>query len=235
MQAKELDAKVKKGSYSDIIVFTSHIYLNDNGVNVTKQAAAMSDAGVEITRSWKKVNFLKGYNVFNVADIEGLPEEWTTPKDQKLSPVERIRSVDEFIKSLGADLNETATNRACYNLTSDKISIPYRWQFENTEMFYSTLFHEIGHWTGHETRLNRKMTHIQQDYAFEELVAELTAAYCCAKFDLSGEVTNNAAYIKSWLKGLENDMKFFTLAASQAQKAVEYIFKSEQQEERSAA
>lgn len=235
LQAKELDAKIKKGSFADIIVFTSFIYLNDNGVNVTKQAQSMIDSGVELPRSWKKISFLKGYNVFNVADVEGLPAEWLTPADKVTSPEQRIQEVENLISNTGANINITATNQACYIPALDKINIPERWQFDDSANFYTTLFHELGHWTGHETRLNRKMSTNQQDYAFEELVAELTAAYCCARFDLPGMITNNAAYIKSWLKGLQNDMKFFTSAAYQAQKAADFIFNTQQEEERSAA
>jgi len=235
LQANELGAKITRGSKSDIIAFTSSIYVDDNAKNVTKQAEAMLSAGIAIPRSWKKINFLKGYNVFNVADVEGLPDAYTAIAEKPVNKFNRIEKAEEIIKSTGANLQQTATNAAYYMPLMDIIKIPNGWQFNTPESFYGTLFHELGHWTGHESRLNRKQSTKQEDYAFEELVAELTAAYCCAKLDIESPITQNAAYLKSWLHGLSDDMKFFTLAAGQAQKAADFIFNPESNEERAAA
>lgn len=236
LQAKQLGAKIRKGSYSETIVFTSSIYLDGDDKNVSKTARAIADAGGQLPDGWRQIPFLKGFNVFNVADVEGLPADWTTPEKIEFNNSQRIAKIDEIIRQTGAVINETNTNQPCYYPGRDQIFMPMRWQFDSGDTFYSVLFHELGHWTGHETRLNRKLTPKQEDYAFEELVAELTAAYCCARLNLAGEITNNAAYIKGWLKGLENDMKFFTLAASLAQKAVNYIFgEAAENAERSAA
>lgn len=237
LQVQDIGAKVKKGSFADVIVFTSHIWLDQNGNNVTKQVEAMATAGQQIPDGFNKIPFLKGYNVFNVADIEGLPPDWTTPKNVNVTAADRIKAVDEIISRTGAAIDETNTNAAYYSPTLDNIKIPKRWQFDTTEDFYKTLFHELGHWTGHKDRLNREMSQAKKEYAFEELVAELTAAYCCAKLGITTEVTNDAAYIRAWLKGLDNDMKFFTQAAAQAQKAADYILEGnrEEAEERRAA
>ena len=237
LQVQEVNAKVKKGSVSDVIVFTSHIWKDENGQNVTKNVGLLIDAGLKVPDHYQKIPFLKGYNVFNVADIEGLPEQWTTPVNVNISQADRIAKVEEIISRTGAAINETNTNRACYNPSLDFIEIPKRWQFNTKEDFYKTLFHELGHWTGHKSRLNRDMSQKREEYAFEELVAELTAAYCCAHLNICTEVTNEAAYIKHWLSGLDNDMKFFTMAAAQAQKATDLIFSdnAEEVEERRAA
>lgn len=237
LQVQDIGAKIKKGSFADMIVFTSHIWIDQNGSNVTKKVETMLNAGQQIPDGFKKIPFLKGYNVFNVADIEGLPEEYTKPKNVNLTASERIKAVDEIINRTGAVIDETNTNRAYYIQERDIIRIPKRWQFDTTEDFYKTLFHELGHWTGHNNRLNRDMSQEREKYAFEELVAELTAAYCCAKLNICAEVTNNAAYLQAWLKALDSDMKFFTQAAAQAQKAADYILEGnrEEAEERRAA
>lgn len=235
LQAQEIGARIKKGSTADVIVFTSAMYKDENGSNVTKRAEAMQAAGAKIPANWQKISFLKGYNVFNVADVEGLPEDYLIPMQVIITPKDRIKTIDSIISRTGARINETATNQPCYYPGRDVINMPNMWQFEAPESFYGVLFHELGHWTGHPNRLNRQMTQKQQDYAFEELVAELTSAYCCARLNLAGEVTNNAAYLKNWLQGLNDDLRFFTHAAGLAQKAADFILGTAEQEERRAA
>ena len=91
--------------------------------------------------------------------------------------------------------------------------------------FNATALHELGHWTGHESRLNRnlKNTFGDQAYAKEELVAELASAFCCASLGFSKTITSNAAYIKNWLSVLKEDNKAVIRAANQAQKAADFI------------
>jgi antirestriction protein ArdC len=237
LQVQDIGAKIKKGSFADMIVFTSHIWVDEQGKNVTKNVGLLIDAGLKIPDHYKKIPFLKGYNVFNVADIEGLPEEYTKPQNVNITASDRINTVDEIINRTGAVIDETNTNRAYYIKERDIIRIAKRWQFNTTEDFYKALFHELGHWTGHNNRLNRDMSQEREKYAFEELVAELTAAYCCAKLNICAEITNNAAYLQAWLKALDSDMKFFTHAAAQAQKAADYILtcNNEEAEGRRAA
>ena len=93
------------------------------------------------------------------------------------------------------------------------------------EAYYSVLFHELGHWTGHEKRMNRDIRNSfgSQDYAFEELVAEFFSAFVSAQNGFTSKITNNAAYIESWLTALENDKKFAFMAASKAQKASYFV------------
>jgi antirestriction protein ArdC len=223
LQVQEVNAKIKKGSFADLVVFASHIWVNSEGDNITKYVSQLIDSGQQVPEGCKKIPFLKGYNVFNVADVEGLPEEWTTPENIEMTETERITEAERIIKASGAVIDETNINRALYNSYFDIIKMPKRWQFNNSEEYYKTLFHELGHWTGHATRLNREQSQEREKYAFEELVAELTAAYCCAKLNISADLTDNAAYLQSWLKALDNDMKFFTQAAAQAQKATDYL------------
>lgn len=97
-------------------------------------------------------------------------------------------------------------------------------KFESTTSYYATLFHELVHWTGHKTRLDRDMSNRFGDagYSMEELVAELGAAFLCAEFGITGEV-RHAGYIEHWLKILKDDKKAIFKAAAEASKAVEYL------------
>ena len=102
--------------------------------------------------------------------------------------------------------------------------------FDSSEEYYSVLFHEIAHSTGHETRLNRKgITELSRfgshSYCFEELVAEMTSAFLCSSVGIENTIDNSAAYIQGWIKALKENKKMILIAASQAQKAADYISK----------
>jgi antirestriction protein ArdC len=107
--------------------------------------------------------------------------------------------------------------------------MPLRKAFSEAEGFYETMFHEMGHSTGHASRLNRKeitggIYFGSQDYSLEELVAELTAAFLCAEAGIDQPVLNNTvAYLRSWLEKLQKEPQAFITAAARAQKAADYI------------
>jgi antirestriction protein ArdC len=118
---------------------------------------------------------------------------------------------------------------AFYRPATDTVQMPTRETFDNPEAYYSTLFHELTHSTGHQKRLNRPtLTDLQPfgstNYSKEELVAELGAAFLCAQAGIENATVNrNASYIAGWLRALENDRRMVILAAAQAQKAADYI------------
>jgi antirestriction protein ArdC len=117
-------------------------------------------------------------------------------------------------------------NRAVYKSTTDQILMPPRNTFESPEEFYSVLFHEAGHSTGHKTRLDRDlgMKHGHQAYSKEELVAEMCSAFLCAKAGISQPViANQVAYIADWSTSLRDDPKLFVTAAGRGQKAADFI------------
>lgn len=115
-------------------------------------------------------------------------------------------------------------DRAYYSPTQDIIGMPERECFQSQDEYYSTLFHETVHSTGHEDRLSRRIgNNGLTDYSKEELVAEIGAAFLCGTAGIVTTVDNNAAYIASWLRVLRNDSKMVVAAASQAQKACDYI------------
>jgi antirestriction protein ArdC len=119
-------------------------------------------------------------------------------------------------------------DKAFYRPVTDSIHLPDRNSFDSAGEYYSTLFHEMTHSTGHQSRLNRStLTEVvpfgSETYSKEELVAEFGAAFLCAHAGIENTVSNSAAYINGWLKKLRSDPKLAILAASQGQKAADYI------------
>jgi antirestriction protein ArdC len=172
--------------------------------------------------------FLKTYTVFNVEQFDGLklPEHVVTTTDH--TPIEDAeRVVDEYIKRSGIPV-KFGFGHACYVPSMDMIEVPSREQYKNGEEYYSTLFHEFGHSTGHSTRLKRagieNLDHFGSDqYSREELVAEMSSAFLCAKVGIENTLDNSAAYLNSWITKLKEDPKLILVAAGQAQRSVDYI------------
>jgi antirestriction protein ArdC len=119
-------------------------------------------------------------------------------------------------------------DKAFYRPVTDSIHLPDRNSFDSAGEYYSTLFHEMTHSTGHQSRLNRStLTEVvpfgSETYSKEELVAEFGAAFLCAHAGIENTVNNSASYINGWLRKLRSDPKLAILAASQGQKAADYI------------
>jgi antirestriction protein ArdC len=218
-QAGEMGGKVRTGEKGFPVVFWKFIEKEDKA-----------------TGEKDRIPFLKYYTVFNIAQIEGLKieaapaevdgetEEAEGVDFEALARAERIVSE---MPNLPAVLK--GNNRAAYSPSRDVIMMPEAKQFESYEEYYSTLFHEMVHATGHKSRLDReditKSTGFgSHSYSKEELVAEFGAAYLCAEAEISNEVIDNqAAYIGSWLKRIKDDNKLLIQAAGRAQKAADYI------------
>ena len=169
---------------------------------------------------------MKGYSVFNVEQIEGLPEHYYNKPEPVIDPAQRIDHAEEFFSETGADIRQGG-NRAYYSGGSDHVQMPFFESFRSPEAYYATLAHELTHWTKHEKRLAREFgrkTWGDEGYAREELVAELGAAFLCADLALTPEPgTDHAAYIQSWLKVLRDDKRAIFSAAAHAQKAADYL------------
>ncbi|WP_052692097.1 zincin-like metallopeptidase domain-containing protein [Teredinibacter purpureus] len=145
--------------------------------------------------------------------------------------MERIAEIEKFITQSGAVIKEDQ-NRASFVPSHDEINMPPKTLFFDngqsaTENYYAVLLHELTHWTGGKSRLDREQVGHSTDekkYAFEELIAELGSAFLCSHFRIKQHGRDDhATYIKSWLQALKNDKKFIFKAASQAQKAVDFL------------
>ena len=224
-QALELKAHVRKGEKGSLVVYA-------NAITRTERDDA---TGEDVER---EIPFLKGYTVFNVAQIEGLPEIYYAKPESNLTPVERIARAEEFFASTKAVVNYGGT-RAYYAVGPDRIQMPPIEAFRDALSFYATVAHETVHWTKHERRLQRdfgRKTWGDDGYAREELVAELGSAFLCADLELTPEVRDDhASYIASWIEVLKNDKRCVVQAASYAQRAVDFLHSLQPQRRGAAA
>jgi antirestriction protein ArdC len=208
-KASELGGQVRKGSKSELAFY----------VGAVQRTEERDGKDVDVT-----IPFLKSYCVFNVEDIDGLPAQYLPVPAMRRDPAERIVEADQFLAMTGAKIIEGG-NRAFYHRLTDQIHLPDFASFDSGAGYYGTALHELAHWTGAEKRLDRTKGKIFGDpeYAFEELVAELTAAYLCADLAIEAEPRpDHASYIKSWLKALKDDARNIFRAASFAEKAATY-------------
>jgi antirestriction protein ArdC len=216
-QARELDAHVRKGEKSSVVVYANRV------TKTTK-----SETGDDVER---EIPFLRGYSVFNVEQIDGLPEQYYAgARPMFANPAHRIEYADAFFGATGAEIRHQG-RRAFYVQQGDYIQIPPIEDFFAAEKCYATLAHEITHWTKHSDRLARdfgRKSWGDEGYAMEELVAELGAAFLCADLEITPEVReDHAAYIACWLKVLKNDKRAIFQAASHAQRAADYLVKAQ--------
>jgi antirestriction protein ArdC len=201
-QATALGGNIKKGSKGQQVVYFS-----------TMERESTDHATGEINP--RKVGFLKSYTVFNLEQCEGIEANIVTRTFLGNEAAEAL------LQASGAVILELG-GKAIYRPSTDEIYLPERSRFVTDEAFYSVALHELTHWTGHPSRLDRDFSGRfgTEAYAFEELVAELGAAFACADLGLiPATMDNHASYIDSWLKVLKNDKKAIFTAASQASEA----------------
>jgi antirestriction protein ArdC len=212
-QATELDAHIRKGEKGSPVVYAD---------TVTRKETNQK-TGDEIER---EIHFLKGYIVFNVEQIEGLPQAYYAKASASLDAVARIDHVEKFFARQGATIRHGG-NQAFYSIADDAIQMPPFESFDDADSYYATLAHEFVHWTGNKARLGRDFCGYRfgsEGYAVEELVAELGAAFLCADLELALEPReDHACYIATWLKVLAADNRALFTAAWHAQRAAEFM------------
>lgn len=204
-QIQKLQGTVKKGEKGTHIVFWStHEKESDDGET-------------------ERYGFYRSYVVFNLEQTTGLEQRYI---DFKKFNHHDITSCEQFLVKTKAKFIHQGY-QASYNPTLDVITLPEKQCFTSIDGYYSTAFHELGHWTGHESRLARNIKNRFRttEYALEELVAELTSALACAHFGLdnSQQEDQPAAYIKMWSRLLTDNPRAFLTACSEAQKAFDYL------------
>lgn len=171
----------------------------------------------------RKSFVLRYYNVWNVEQTDGI--DYPKPETTQHDPIVACETIIDGYVTCPEIAHKG--NRAYYKHSDDSITMPPMEYFTETPEYYSTLFHEAAHSTGHESRLGRKMGASgfgSESYSFEELVAEMTAAMLCGQAGIEmATLENSAAYIASWLKKFKSDTTMLVKAASKAQKAADYI------------
>lgn len=223
-QAKELGAHIRKGEKGELVVYANTITRTEENAD-----------GEEVDQT---IPFMKGYTVFNVEQIEGLPSQYYQLADPVLDPVQRIEHSEKYFAATGAEIHHGG-NQAYYSVTHDRIQLPPFESFRDAESYYATLAHETTHWTRHKSRLDRDFGRKQwgdEGYAREELVAELGSAFLSADLGLTPEVRDDhSAYIESWLKVLKKDKRAVFQAAAHAQRAVDFLHGLQASESEAAA
>ena len=211
-QAESIGGQVRKGEHGSLVVFADKFTRTET-----------NDKGEAVERA---IPFMKGYTVFNVEQIDGLPEHYYAKPANPLPIAERIENTEQFIMGTGADIRHGG-NQAFYMPSQDRIQLPPFEAFKDKESYYATALHELAHWTRHTSRLARDFgrKHFgDEGYAREELVAELGAAFLCADLGITPEIRDDhAAYIASWLKALKDDKRAIFQVAAHAQRAADYL------------
>jgi antirestriction protein ArdC len=209
-QASELGSNVRRGERGTKVYFVKQLHVRDQD----------ADGNV----SARLIPMMREYTVFNVDQCECLPDSVTTGKPMRVrNPDARDDLADQFLRSTGADIRE-GHGEAYYLPSRDFISMPAFEAFKGADHFYSVAYHELVHWTGHGSRLDRDLKNRfgSRNYAAEELVAELGAAFLCAEFGFDGDL-RHAGYISHWIELLKADKRAFFTACSQASKAADYL------------
>ena len=227
-QVKELSGWVKKGEQSTMVVLWKPVVTNNRHQEVDEATADVSF-------------LLRYYNVFNLAQVE-LPDEilkkriTTSSTNSKLITAETI--IQGYPKPPAIVINNVIPNPR-YLPRIDRVEIQSISNFKTSDDYYASLYHELAHSTGSKERLNRKgitdpIEFGSERYSREELVAEISASFLCSMSGVENTIENQSAYIQSWLHALNNDSRMVLIAASQAQKACDYILNvspTKQQEE----
>ncbi len=216
-QAQELGGNVRKDEKGTPVVFWNWINQVD-------------DEGTE-----KNIPFMRYYIVYNIAQCENIDPGKVPASLPVHNNFDLIAECETMMAGMpNCPAIQQGKQRASYNPLSDIVSMPRFGSFDSAEAFYSTLFHELIHSTGHESRLNRLNINVSRfgddEYSKEELVAEMGAAFLCGFAGIENITLNNsAAYIQGWLKALKDDKRLVIVAAAQAQKAADYILRTADQ------
>jgi antirestriction protein ArdC len=184
----------------------------------------------------KQIPFMRHYTVFNLDQCDGI--EWDRPK---LKKHQGIPAAEKLVASMpNPPKIEGGGSAAWYKPSADLVKMPDKGRFKTVEAYYSTLLHELGHSTGHQSRLDRKSltdatyfgSHL---YSQEELIAELTAVFLCAHVGIEKAVIDNsAAYLKHWIGAIKENPKVLISSAQAAQRASDYIRDAQLEKEEAA-
>ena len=210
---KEVGAKIKKGEKTHEVIFFK-----------TLRKEQENEKGEIETVN---IPMMRTYRVLNADQVEGWDGNWLVADDKEQSQDwDDVELADMIINSSGANIQHRNQDQAFYMPSLDQIIMPERKQFKDESGYYGTMFHELVHWTGSKERLDRKFGTRRGDdnYAKEELIAELGAAMLSgiAKVDVEPRA-DHAHYLNGWIKGLKDQPKMIMTAASNAEKAAQFI------------
>ncbi len=226
-QATAVDAQVRKGEKGTPIQYwkftEEHIKTDAHGKPVLDAKGEPIKQTVKLERP--KVFFA---TVFNAEQIDGLPP-LQPRKQQDWNVVERA---EQILQACGAVIRHGEQNRAFYRPATDSIHLPDKGQFSTPDNYYATALHELGHWTGHQSRLDRDLVHPfgSEGYAKEELRAEIASMILGDELGIGHDSSQHVAYVGSWIKALQDDPLEIFRAAADAEKIQGYLLGLEQKQ-----
>lgn len=228
-QAQSVNAQVKKGEHGikliKLVTHAEHTERDKNGKPVTDENGKPKTILIPLEQP-----FIKSFTVFNAEQIDGLPKYEPEPLPELTwssdNPAERILITSK------ANIEHKFGNDAYYNLRNDKIVLPEKAQFNNAGSYYAVALHELGHWTGHESRLNRKMINQfgSPEYAREELRAEIASMMINRQLGMPHNPERHANYVEGWVSVLEKDPNEILHACRDAQKIQNYVLSFQQEQ-----
>ncbi|EJA8139878.1 DUF1738 domain-containing protein [Escherichia coli] len=225
-QATAADAQVRKGEKGILVQYwkftEERLKKNDDGSIVIGKDDQPVKEIVQLERP-KVFNAV----VFNAEQIDGLPP-LTVSKEKSWNSIERAENI---LKASGAVIRHDQVDRAFYRMSTDSIHLPQKEAFPAADRYYATALHELGHWTGHTSRLDRDLAHPfgSEGYAKEELRAEIASMIMGDELGIGHDPSQHVAYVKSWIKALQDDPLEIFRAAADAEKIQGYVLGLEQQ------
>ncbi|WP_244907526.1 zincin-like metallopeptidase domain-containing protein [Nitrosomonas aestuarii] len=226
-QASNMGAQVRKGEKSTLIQYwkftDERIKKDEHGKPV------LNNDGKPVKEQFKLERPRVFYaTVFNAAQIDNLPDLIIDPP--QWHPIERAEAI---LQASGAVIQHGQHDRAFYRVKTDSIHLPHQHQFETPDRYYATALHELGHWTGYESRLNRDLVHPfgSEGYAREELRAEIASMLLGTELGIGHDPGQHVAYVGAWIKALEEDPLEIFRAAADAEKIQEYVLGFVQQQD----
>lgn len=226
-QAQSIDAQVKKGEKGTTVQYWK---FHDEKIKKDEAGNPVLDeqgnpVKVQVNLERPKVFYAR---VFHASQIDNMPE--LIQKEQDWSLIERAETL---LLNSGAKIFHSEADRAFYRLSTDSIHLPPKEQFKSAANYYATALHELGHWSGHPSRLDRDLSHPfgSEAYAKEELRAEIASMLLGSELGIGHDPSQHTAYIKSWIRILEDDPLEIFRASADAEKIVNHICSLEQVQE----
>ena len=224
-QAVSIGAQVRKGEQGTQVQYWK---FTEDRIQKDANGNIVADSEGQHIKEQIKLERPRAFyaTVFNGEQIDNLPQfEIKTPD---WNPIDRA---EEILKASQAVIKHGESDRAFYRSSTDSIHLPHKHQFPTPDRYYATALHELGHWSGHELRLNRDLSHPfgSEGYAKEELRAEIASMILGSELGIGHDPGQHAAYVGSWIKVLEQDPKEIFRAAADAEKIQDYVLALSQQ------
>lgn len=224
-QGQSIGAQVRKGEKGTLV---QYYQFEEEQIKLDQAGRPVRDSSGDPIKVRVKLERPKVFTavVFNAEQVDGLPS-LGQPIEQKWNSVERA---EQILAASQAKIIHTNGNRAFYRSSTDEIHLPERGQFPSANAYYATALHELGHWTGHESRLGRDLANPfgSEAYAKEELRAEIASMILGEELGIGHDPGQHAAYVASWIKVLKEDPREILRAAQDAEKIHDFVLAFEQ-------